>query len=138
VPAFNSCVPSPVLGRQNGTVKVRCIALFDSRGLPTTRSAWVKLGRNYHVLGVWIERGHTMLRLIGEEPIPALFEVEMFEVVSSIIPATWVIASPKAGCISLAPSAWTVRGFWERFFDGEPEAVACFEEERARIVACDP
>jgi len=119
-------------------MKVRCIKLLDSRGLPTTRSAWVKVGGTYHVLSVWIEPGQTKLRLIGEEPTPALFEVEMFEVVSSIIPVTWVIASPKAGCLSLAPSAWNTAGFWENFFEREPEAVACFEKQRARIVACDP
>ncbi len=64
-------------------MKVRCIKLLDSRGLPTTRSAWVKIGGTYHVLSIWIEPGQTKLRLIGEEPTPALFEVEMFEVVSS-------------------------------------------------------
>jgi hypothetical protein len=119
-------------------MKVRCIKLLDSRGLPATRSAWVKVGRTYHVLSVWIEPGQTTLRLIGEEPIPALFEVEMFEVVSSTIPVTWVITSPNPGCLSLAPSAWNASGFWESFFEREPEAVACFEEQRARIVGCDP
>ena len=119
-------------------MKVRCIKLLDSKGLPAKRSAWVKLGGIYHVLSVWIESGQTMLRLIGEEPTPALFEAEMFEVVSSIIPVNWVITSPKPGLLSLAPNAWNVSGFWENFFDGETRASASFEEQRARIVECDP
>jgi len=119
-------------------MKVRCIKLLDSRGLPTNRSAWVKIGGIYHVLSVWLEYGQTRLRMIGEEPTPALFELEMFEVVSSTIPITWVIVSPTAGCLSLAPSAWNSPGFWEAFFDRDPEAVSCFEEERKKIVAFDP
>ena len=46
--------------------------------------------------------------------------------------------SPKPGCISFSPEAWSKAGFWEQFFDREPEAVAVFEEERAKIVAADP
>ena len=119
-------------------MKVRCIKLLDSRSRPVERSAWAKLGSVYHVLTVWVEPGQTRLRLVGEEQTPALFEPEMFEVVSSAIPPTWVVTSPKPGCLSLAPEAWSGAGFWERFFDGEAEAVARFQEYRAKIVAADP
>jgi hypothetical protein len=119
-------------------MKVRCIKLLDSRGCPVERSAWAKIGRVYHVLSVWTEAGHTGLRLVGEETTPALFELEMFEVVSPKIPPTWVVTSPKPDCLSLEPEAWSGVGFWERFFDGEPEAVAAFKEERAKIIAADP
>jgi len=90
------------------------------------------------VLSVWIEPSHTGFRLIGEESTPTLSEPEMFEVVSSIIPEAWVITSPKPGCISLAPAEWGTPGFWDRYFDHEPEAMACFERCRAKIVAADP
>lgn len=102
------------------------------------RSAWAKLGHLYHVLSVWIEPGQTKFRLIGEEPTPALFEPEMFEVTSSVIPGSWVITVPKLHCLSLAPLPWNREGFWGEFFDRKPEAVACFEDERAKIVASDP
>jgi hypothetical protein len=95
-------------------------------------SAWA------NVLGVWIAPGNTGLRLVGEEPTPALYEPEMFEVVSSMIPPTWVVTSLKPGCLSLEPEAWSGVGFWERFFDSEPDAVAAFKEEQAKIVAADP
>jgi hypothetical protein len=119
-------------------MKVRCIKLLDSRSQPVERSPWAKLGGVYHVLGIWVDRAQTRLRLIGEEPTPALFEPEMFEVVSSAIPSIWVINSPKPGCLSLEPEVWSRSGFWEEFFDREPEAVACFEEYRKLIVASDP
>jgi hypothetical protein len=118
-------------------VKVRCIKLL-SRGRPAERSGWAKIGGVYHVLELWVEPGRAMLRLVGEQPTPALFEPEMFEVVSSAIPPTWAVTSPKPGCLSFAPEAWSGAGFWERFFDGEPEAVDVFEEQRAKIVAADP
>ncbi len=119
-------------------MKVRCVKLLDVFGRPTESSPWAKIGRVYHVLCVEAGPGHTSLRLIGEEPTPALFKPEMFEVIGTRIPPTWVIASPRPGCLSIAPDAWNAAGFWERFFDGEPEAVATFDEERAKIIAADP
>jgi hypothetical protein len=101
-------------------------------------SGWVKLDSTYHVLAIWIEPGRTRLRLVGEQTTtPALFEPEMFEVVSSTIPSNWVITSPKMGFFEIGPEAWTRPGFWEEYFDRKPEAIACFEEERKRIVASD-
>ncbi len=119
-------------------MKVRCIKLLDSRSQPVERSAWAKIGAVYHVLSIWIEPSQRRLRLVGEDPTPTLFEPEMFEVVSPIIPSTWVITFPKPGCLSFAPEEWSQPGFWEAFYDREPEAVACFEEQRRKIVASDP
>ncbi len=119
-------------------MKVRCIQILDESGNPAERSGWARLGAVYHVLGIWIEPEQTRLRLIGEQPTPALYQPEMFDVVSTIIPVTWVITSPKRGYFSLGPSAWSRAGFWEEYFDGDAEARACFEEERKKIVASDP
>ena len=115
-------------------MKVKCIELRDAYGDRVARSTWAKIGGIYHILSIEIDRGQTKLRLVGEEPTPALFEVEMFELVSSVIPPTWVISSPAPGCLSLEPASWARVGFWEEYFDGEPEAVATFEQERERIV----
>jgi hypothetical protein len=119
-------------------MKVRCIKLLDSMGRGVECSAWAKIAGVYHVLGIWVEPAQTRFRLVGEESTPGLFEPEMFEVVSPKIPPSWVVTSPKPGCFSFEPEAWSGVGFWERFFDGEPEAVAAFKEEQAKIVATDP
>jgi hypothetical protein len=119
-------------------MKVRCIKMLDSSSQPVKRSTWAKVGSVYQVLGIWVEPAQTRFRLVGEEATPALFEPEMFQVVSAKIPPAWVVTSPKPGYLSLAPEAWSGAGFWERFFDGEPEAVAAFNEEQARIIAADP
>jgi hypothetical protein len=78
-------------------------------------------------------------RILGEEKAtPALFEPEMFEIVTSVIPAVWVVTSPKPGALSFTPASWSRPGFWEDFFDGHPEARATFDNEREKIVASDP
>lgn len=115
-------------------MRVRCVRLLDSRGRPTDRSTWARVGETYEVLSIVCEEGKNKLRLIGDEPVPALFELEMFEVVSSDISRTWVATSPRPGCLVIGPEPWAQAGFWEAFFDQEPNAVACFDEERRKIL----
>lgn len=119
-------------------MKVRCTKLLDSTGMPAEHSAWLRIGGVYHMLSVWIEPGQTKVRLVGEEPTPALFVLEMFEIVSSALPVTWVIIAPKPRCLLLAPEAWSGADFWERFFNQEAQARVSFEQERRRIIASDP
>jgi len=119
-------------------MKVRCIRLLDESGKTVTRNSWAKIGETYHVLSVWVEPGTIKYRLVGEQVTPALFDSQMFEIVSSIIPESWQIKSPKIGCLALAPLAWERPGFWEDYFDFKPEAVECFKEERRKIIESDP
>ena len=90
------------------------------------------------MLSIWVEPSRPRFRIIGEEKALGLFSPEMFEIVSSKVPGTWVITSPKPGCFSLQPEAWSRLGFWEEYYDGEPKARACFEEERKKIIDSDP
>jgi len=115
-------------------MRVRCIKLLDSLGRPTSSSPWAKLGAVYEVLDILVESGRVSLRLVGDESTPAMFQVEMFEVVDSTIPPTWTVTSAQPGCLYFAPTAWSRPGFWEDFFDGNEKARACFEAERKRII----
>ncbi len=119
-------------------MKVRCIQLKDWAGEPEAHSAWLKVGGVYHVLRVQVEPTRTMLHLVGEEPTPALFQPELFEIVSATIPSNWVVTSPRPGHLEFAPAAWSRTGFWEDYYDRVAAAVSCFEEERRKIVASDP
>ncbi|HLK14712.1 MAG TPA: hypothetical protein VKT78_07905 [Fimbriimonadaceae bacterium] len=120
-------------------MKVRCIQLIDGMGNKVTSSPWVRLGDVYHVLAIWIDPKQTRFRLVGgREASPVLYDPEMFELVSTVIPPSWIVTSLQAGCFALEPEPWTQRGFWEEFFDGEPNAVACFERERQKIIDSDP
>lgn len=115
-------------------MKVRCVRLLDSMGIQVDKSSWATIGKIYDVLSIMIEPGTTRLRLVGDEAGPALFELTMFEIVSSQIPETWIVSSPRQGCLSFGPSAWNRPGFWDDFYNGEPDARSCFERERAMIV----
>jgi len=90
------------------------------------------------ITSIEIEPASVQFRLVGEESIPALYNPEMFEVVSPTIPPTWVVTSPRPGCLCLGPSAWARPSFWEEFYDGHREARECFEKERLEILAADP
>jgi hypothetical protein len=135
---FNGAGPSifPTIQWERA-VKVRCVRLLDYTGRPVEHSGSAKLDGVYHVLSIFVAE-RTGLRLVAEEPTPAVFNPEMFEVISAVIPPSWVATFPKPGFLRLAPNAWSAEGFWDRFFDGDPEAVAAFNEERAKIVAADP
>jgi hypothetical protein len=119
-------------------MKVKCIQLRSQNGQTQDSSSWLTIGCIYHVLTIEIERGKTLLRLVGDEPTPALFEVEMFEVVSSILPSTWRVVSSVPGRLTLAPAKWTRSGFWEDFFNGTAAAIACFRQEQLAIIDSDP
>jgi len=105
-------------------VKIRCVKLVDAYRKPVEHSPWAKLGGVYHVLEIYIAPSGCSWRAVGEQPIPSLFPAEMFEVVTSVVPPTWIVTSDGPGYILLAPRAWSESGFRERFLDFEPEAVA--------------
>jgi len=83
---------------------------------------------------MWVDVSGTYVRIVGDEPVPALFPLEMFEIVQNTIPPSWVVTSPREQCISIAPEPWTRAGFWEDFFDGAPAALASFSAERNKII----
>jgi hypothetical protein len=120
-------------------MKVKCIKLLDGYGKPTDYSPWAKVGGIYPVFAVEVDHGQAWFRMLGEEQgTPVLFEPEMFEIVSPIIPPHWVIATTGSGSFDLAPEPWTHKEFWERYSNREPEAVASFERELAKTLAADP
>jgi hypothetical protein len=119
-------------------MKVRCVKLIDSSGKEVSYSAWAQVGRVYHVLGLELQPHRSRYRLVGDEATPALYSPEMFEVVSSRVPSCWSINSSAPGYVDVEPESWSRPGFWTDYYNAEPLAVACFEEERVRIIADDP
>jgi hypothetical protein len=77
--------------------------------------------------------------LIGKEPqTPALFNLQQFEIVSPELPRSWIVVSYSDGSYTLTPKAWAEKNFWEMYFNGEPEALRQFGEERRKIIEFDP
>jgi hypothetical protein len=119
-------------------MKVRCVQLKNWAGEPQEDSGWLKVGRTYHVLTIEITPSGAMFRLVGDEPVAALFQPELFEVVSAVIPPTWAASSIKPGYVTLGPAPLAQPGMLEKYYDRDPEAVACFDEERRKIIESDP
>lgn len=112
-------------------MKVRCIRIVDEvTGQQRESDPWLSIGQCYRVLAVWVGSRGVQFRLVGDQPTPALFSAEQFELVSGILPQTWVAHSEPGRFFELAPAKWTRSAIWSDFFDGDAAAVAVFERER--------
>jgi hypothetical protein len=121
-------------------MKVRCTKLLDTLGNPQTSSAWLTIGKVYHVLSVVQDtRGQWLLRLVTDSQSDVgLFPLEQFEMVSARIPDSWIVTWNEEGVFELTTAAWNEPGYWDRYFDNERDAQITFEREMMRIVAADP
>jgi len=117
-------------------VKVRCLTIINRvTGGVVSESSWVTIGSEYTVLAVSATPDHRFsVRLDLGDKAPVLWDSEMFETTDPIIPSVWVARFSPGGSLQLAPPRWLERGFWERYFDNETDAVAVFEEDRRRIL----
>jgi hypothetical protein len=59
----------------------------------------------------------------------------MFMTSDVSIPPNWIVTIGDGGELEMAPARWTRSGFWESFYDGDPEAGSAFAEELAIILA---
>lgn len=121
-------------------MKVRCVRILDQSGREKTSSTWLTIGRVYDVLSLQIESRRNMVRIMDDHgPGPGIYRLEQFDLVDGSIPAIWVARKTHRGDgLSLEPEAWTPVGFWERYFDGDPEARAVFEQELAKLTSGEP
>ncbi|HEU5047679.1 MAG TPA: hypothetical protein VFT64_07540 [Rickettsiales bacterium] len=113
-------------------MKVRCIKVLNGVGEEVKESPWITLNTIYDVIEISISQTpeyRTYLRLITENPIPAIYSLEQVELVDGSIPSNWIIQMYPPGTISLAPKPWLEPGFWERYFDYDPKAIKIYEEE---------
>ncbi len=118
-------------------MKVKCVIVYNSDSTEEDYSNyWLSIGKEYVVLAIEIYPGKDILyRLVGnnENKRPALYDASQFEVVSDKIPSNWTIHQLKCGLLDLSPKAWLTEGFWENFYDLEPEALETYKRE-ARII----
>lgn len=120
-------------------MKVRCIRLLDSSGKPQEKSAWLTIGKIYHVLELFQGQNTWLLRLIGDGLNGlAIFRLEQFEIATLKIPPSWIVAWGKDGSLHLRPESWNQPGFLERYYDKDADAMRIFEEERRKIIEADP
>jgi hypothetical protein len=107
-------------------MKVRCLRIASpATGEELDKSSWLTVGREYVVLQIVALPGReVLLRLEGDKPgSPGLWESSLFETVDTGIPASWSAHVDEDGNLSIGPDAWRRQGFWDDFFDDDPEAV---------------
>jgi hypothetical protein len=109
-------------------MRVECSRILNAiTGEPEERSPWLTIGRTYTVLEVSCPAGREpLLRLMADDGgTPSLHAAIQFKVVSEDLPPSWGAHIRADGSILLSPREWGP-GFWERFFDGDPETVESF------------
>lgn len=121
-------------------MRVVCVKFLDAvTREERAEDSWLTLGGEYPVLSIEVEADRRVwLRIESDEAgTPALFDSEMFLTTSTGLASNWRARVGVGGSLELAPAAWLRPGFWEEFFDREPEAVEAYEKERAVILAED-
>lgn len=98
-------------------MRARC----KSNACPDGRVAALTVGQSYAVIG--IEAGD--LRVIDDMGAPVLFEPELFEITEAARPAGWVSETIE-GDEYAGPAEFSGVGFWEDYFEQDPDARAAF------------
>ncbi|RZI84074.1 MAG: hypothetical protein EOP38_10365 [Rubrivivax sp.] len=124
-------------------MKVKCVRLLDHEGNEVMSSPWLKLGKIYHVLSIFIDaagnrRFGVDSQPLGEWPSSAEHQAECFEVVSTAVPSNWRVWIHESSAIGISPQSWQVAGFAEALFEHDPSAYLVFEQERQVILAEEP
>ena len=117
---------------------IECVKIIDKlAGELQTTSHWLTIGKSYSVLAVENDGESGLLfRVMSDDGFtPILADWREFKLVSSRLSATWIGSLDRNGNLMLAPKAWTRPGFWEEYFDREPEAMKQFEQARKAIEA---
>jgi hypothetical protein len=117
-------------------MKVRCTKLIDSLGRPVSQSPWLQLGKEYIVLTLSIDAlGRALVRILDDQGAePGLYSLNQFDIVQHTIPGNWAVAQLNNGGLFFGPPAWDKPGYWERYFDKDPDALRIFESEYHKIM----
>jgi len=117
-------------------MKVICSKILDpDTGEEKQKDSWLTTGHTYTVLSVIVgASGKLQFRLIGDDKYtPFLADANQFEVTDTKIPKSWEINFSPNSHFSISPKAWCRVGFWDDYFDGDPEAEAIFDREKEVI-----
>ncbi len=68
------------------------------------------------------------------QKVAALFPSQDFEVINNSLSHYWAVSLNSQGYFYLAPEAWQIDGFWEKYNDGDPIAEQEFMRELALLL----
>jgi hypothetical protein len=82
------------------------------------------------------EIGQDVFRVLNDRDEPILYPKALFRVVDINIPVGWVMQEFEDGEYWIGPCELASPGFYEDYFDRNPEAVAKFEMIKKRADGC--
>jgi hypothetical protein len=110
-------------------LKALYVASADGRG-----DSWLTHNREYQVLSVQVAtKGPAELRIIADNGTPILVAATMFAMCPESPPPNWVVQIRENGVVDFGPLPWLELGFWERYFDRDPDAIAVFGQEVTKM-----
>jgi hypothetical protein len=127
-------------------MKVVCTRVRDNK-----TSEWVKqnfaltVGKEYVVLQIEFalsQKNKNYYRMICDDDertkSPALFCSDQFLVVDGTIPKSWVVCQSQMSeelgpYMDIGPASWHAPGFWDNFYDGDPNAEEIYRREAMLI-----
>jgi hypothetical protein len=96
---------------------------------------WAVVGATCPVLEIIIKSGGvSWLRVLSTSGLPQLLPAAMFRLEGQTIPSGWMIRMFD-GDVRIAPPTWLEDGFWEDYFNAEPEAVAKYDDELRDVLS---
>jgi hypothetical protein len=113
-------------------MKALCISLGTDR----ESDPWLTLHHEYLILSVLVAgQGPAKFRVLADDKrTPILVEATLFAAEPQHLPPNWRAAVREGGVLELAPRSWLEHGFWERYFDGNADAVASFQAELQAMI----
>lgn len=95
------------------------------------RSTALSLECSYKVLSVeYVLKSNVCFeikyRILNNEGIPALYDLNIFEIIDSSIDSDFIYKSYSNGNYKLIPKLISYFSFWEDFFNGDEEAEEKF------------
>ena len=123
-------------------MRVACIRLEDGRTQNGQSDGWLRVGDEYTVLALETDiRGpraedRAVFRIADKRGgAPGLLGAYLFRVVDGRLPTAWHAIVNERGNLEIGPEAWLEPGYWERFFDSDPDAKREFEQA-AQDIGC--
>ena len=122
-------------------MKVKCIKIINSMtGESETINNWLTIGKTYTVLTMSFGIMTSVEKILylscqsDDNLTPILFNADQFVTVDDKIPSNWAVLLDESGNLNMAPRKWLRPGFWEDYFNFDPEAERHFESELAKII----
>lgn len=122
-------------------MKVTCVKLPTlPGGEQPVETRWIGVDTDYQVISLIAQPdGRVVFHVVTDDArYLAWFDSVYFRVADGRLPSTWRARIHEDGMLELAPAAWLVDGFWERYYESDASAVDAVEHELRLLTGSDP